>query len=134
MGWRMPTRSIEAVSSHCACVSRFFRGCVGSGRMRASSIRNAPVRRVRPASAPAFAIVSWSSGSEGAWVNARSAASVAAAADPLAAPLDLIEELSGDAGFFASLGMEGEGDAVGDTLLECCQVRDHRVKGKVAEM
>src|SRR2546423_14543909 len=130
----MPMRSMEAVSSHCACVSRFFRGCVGSGRMRASSIRNAPVRRVRPASAPAFAIVSWSSDSDGAWLNARSAASRAACADPLAAPLDFIEEASGDAGFFTSLCMEGEGDAVGDTLLELCQIGNHGVKGKVAKM
>src|SRR5947209_19512628 len=101
--------------------------------MRPISIRKAPLSRLRPCSAPAAALSS-SSGSEGAALKARWAACRAAWGDPFDAPLDLIEELAGDAGGAASWSMEGNGDAVGDALLELCQIGQHRVKAERAKM
>src|SRR5437016_237626 len=130
----MPNRRTESASSCWASVSSCFRGCAGSGRMRRLSMRNAPLRRRRPSRAPASEAAPASSGSEGAAVNALRADASAAAAEPLAAALDFVEELPGDAGFFAPGSVEGEGDAVGNTLLELCQIRNHGVKGEGAEL
>ena len=49
-------------------------------------------------------------------------------------PLDLVEEATGDAGFDAGRGMEGDGDTVGDGLLIPCQIGDDRVKRQAAEV
>ena len=53
---------------------------------------------------------------------------------PFDAPFHFGEEPSGNPGFRPSRGMEGDGDAVGDTLLEFCQIGDDRVKGLFPEM
>jgi len=54
-----------------------------------------------------------------------------AAARVLPNPLrDFVEELPGDAGFPTGWLPEGDGEAMGDTLLKACQIRHHRVKGQ----
>src|ERR1043165_2994209 len=133
-GCRMPSFSMEAWSSHCALSSNALRGWWGSGRTRSISMRNAPVRRCRPSRALAFARVSWSTGNLDEWLKVLAAAASAEARDPLGAALHFIEELPGDAGGDASAGVEGDGDAVGNTLLECCQIGQDRVKSLRPEM
>src|ERR1043165_2255856 len=130
----MPSFSMDAASSHCGLSSTAFRGWFGSGGMRSISMKNAPVRRCRPASALALAMVSWSTGSSGERLNALAAAASAEALDPLGAALHFVEELASDAGGNAPAGMEGDGDAVGDTLLECCQIGQDCVKSLQPEM
>src|SRR6266545_243610 len=134
IGWRMPTFSMDAASSHWAFVSKALRGWSGSRRIRDRSIRKAPLRRSRLARAPAWATVSSSSGSDCDGRYARRAAASAAAVDPFETALDFGEEGASDPGFFAASGMEGDGNAVGDTLLKLCQIGDHRVKSLVPEM
>src|SRR5437588_560785 len=130
----MPSRDTESVSSRWEVVSKFFRGWLGSGRMRVMSIRNAPAKRRRPSRAPASEAAAASSGSEGRAVNARAAADSAACAEFLEAALDFPKELAGDAGGVASWGTAGDGDAVGDTALEGCQIGEHGVKGEGPEV
>src|SRR5207253_406260 len=115
-------RRTDSVSCRCASVSRFLRGWAGSGRRRPISMKNAPVRRRRPACSLA-SLDPVSSGNEGAAAKVRAAASSAACAEPLDALLDFGEELSSDVGFFTAPGVEGDGDAVSDTLLKLCQIR-----------
>lgn len=66
--------------------------------------------------------------------NALSAASSAAATLTADALLDFPEELAGDLGFAAGRCVEGDWDGMGDGFLIACQIRDHGVKGGVAEM
>src|SRR5262245_14353663 len=78
--------------------------------------------------------MSSSSGSDGSVLKALRAAASALSLEPFEATLNFIEEASGNAGFLASPCMEGNGDAVGNTLLELCQIRNDGVKRKIAKM
>src|SRR5947209_7067308 len=130
----MPICRMESVSSRCACVSRFLRGWAGSGWMRWSSIRKAPVSRCLPSTAPAWLVGPSLSGSDGNVPNVRAAALRAASAEFFTSPADFIEEGPRDVGFLTAGGVEGDGDAVGDTSLELCQIGNDGVKGQAAEM
>src|SRR5437773_5947129 len=124
IGWRTPCRLTDATRSRWASESNSLRGWVGSGRMRVSSMEYAPASRSLPSIAPC-AGKGGLLGSLGSAPNVRSAAIVAAAADAFNAAEDFVEEASGDGSLVASGGVEGDGDAVGDTLLELCQIGNH---------
>src|SRR4051794_24863110 len=118
---------MEATRSRWAPSSMSRRGWVGSGRMRSSRMEKAPTSRRRPCWAPISGGGGLGSGGCAVEPKVRSAAAVAAATEPFDAGGDLIEEVSGDCGLLASRGMEGDGDGVGDTLLEQCQIGNHAV-------
>src|SRR5438128_2191814 len=130
----MPYRWMDASSCFWASESRLLRGWAGSGRMRESSMKKAPASLRRPRNAPASE-VSDSGSSGGCWLaNVRAAAAMAFAAPLVDTLFNFLEECPGDAGFFAGRGLERDGDAVDDTAFELCQIGDHGVKGKLAEM
>jgi hypothetical protein len=102
--------------------------------MRSQAMTNAPPKRRRPSREPCASDGSSASGNDGFSLNVLSAARRAASTTPVDATLDLCEEATGDAGFDAGGGMEGDGNSVGDRLLVACQVGNDRVKRQRPEM
>src|SRR5437870_6282330 len=100
--------------------------------MRASAISKAPFMRVRPCSDGSRPrLASNGSACVSPIVLSNRTAAFVLAAEPGA---DLVEELPGDLCSVASGIVPGDGDGVGDTPLEWCQIGNHRVKDDRAEV
>ena len=96
--------------------------------MRSISMKKAPDSQRRPSRDGACGVLGSSSDSVAGELKVLVAAAIALAASPPDPPLDFTEELPGDVGFRAGGREEGDGDAMGDRLLEASEVGNDRFK------
>jgi hypothetical protein len=122
----------EFVSSFNFASSNSPRGGLGSGRMRVTSIKNAPFSRWRPAcnGSPAGVV---SNGIGPLLWQGRSAAANAAGAELRTSPERFIEDLAGDTAGNNGRGVVRPEDGIAVGQAELCHNRPHTSKSAPAK-